>query len=56
MNVVVTYGNGETINPVYAPGHEESVIAFYHDLVNRHLAMSVVITMDSGEVVRIVEA
>lgn len=56
MNVVVTLANGETINPVYAPEHKDSVIAFYQNLVNDHKAMSVRITMDNGEQFHFVEA
>ena len=56
MNVEIKYANGETLNPVYAPDHKESVVAFYEQLVNEHKAMSVKITFDNGEVMHLVEA
>lgn len=56
MNVVVKYANGDSINPVYSPEHKDSVIEFYTNLVNDHKAMAVVITMDNGETIHLVEA
>lgn len=56
MNVLIKYANGETLNPVYSPEHRESVISFYEDMIANHMAMSITITMDDGEVIRMVEA
>lgn len=51
MSVLITYHNGATLNPVYAPEHKESIFEFYRNLMANKSVASVVITMDSGEVV-----
>ena len=51
MNVLITYHNGSTLNPVFAPDHKEEVFSFYRNLMASGDVASVVITMDSGEVV-----
>ena len=56
MDVLITYHNGSTLNPIYAPEHKDEVIAFYQNLVNNHSVMSVRITMDNGEQFHFVEA
>lgn len=55
MNVVIKYGNGETLNPVYSPEHKDSVVQFYRELIAKNEVSSVVITMDNGEVITMVE-
>lgn len=56
MNVLVKNIDGSTLNPVYAPEHEESVVAFYSDLVANNKVMSVEITFDDGRTLYMVEA
>ena len=51
MSVLITYFNGETINPVYAPEHKDSVIRFYKELIGSRKISSAVVTLDSGEVI-----
>lgn len=55
MNVVIKYGNGSTLNPSYAPEHKDSVVQFYRELIAKNEVSSVVITMDNGEVITMVE-
>ena len=56
MNVEIAYADGSTLNPVFSPEHEESVVEFYSDLVANNNAMSVKITFDDGRVLHMVEA
>lgn len=56
MNVVVKNADGSTLNPVYSPEHEATVVAFYSDLVANNKVMSVEINFDDGRVLHMVEA
>lgn len=56
MLVEVINSDLSTLNPVYAPEHEESVVAFYSDLVANNKVMSVKIKFDDGRVLHMVEA
>lgn len=56
MNVEIINADGSTLNPVFAPEHEESVVAFYSDLVANNKVMSVRIKFDDGRVLHMVEA
>ncbi len=51
MSILITYHNGETLNPIYAPEHKDSVIRFYKELIGSRKISSAVITMDNGEVI-----
>ena len=53
MNVLITYADGSTLNPVYAPEHKDSVIRFYKELIGNRKIGRVVITMDNGEVINL---
>jgi hypothetical protein len=53
MNVLITYADGSTINPVYAPEHKDSVIRFYKELIGNRKIGRVIITMDNGEVINL---
>ena len=55
MNVVITNADGSTLNPVYSPEHEASVVAFYGDLVANNKVMSVKITFDDGRTLHMIE-
>ena len=53
MNVAITWANGNTLNPIYAPEYKDRLIAFYTAMVNEPQAtpVSVRITDDNGDLV-----
>jgi hypothetical protein len=51
MNVKVMLLSGESINPVYAPEHKDSVMAFYADKKRNNEILGYVITFDNGSVI-----
>ena len=55
MLVEIINADGSTLSPVFAPEHQESVVAFYSDLVANNKVMSVKITFDNGRVLHMVE-
>lgn len=56
MLVEIINADGSTLNPVFSPEHEKTVVAFYSDLVANNKVMSVKIKFDDGRVLHMVEA